>query len=243
LFKANILVILFTGVVHATWGRAIKYDHCGAGLWPASVQPSRLHHNRFFTGVGIFMSQRSIFGAIAVFVLMLPSSPNLIAQSTDAPSFEVAGQLALLRFFGLRAGAGGRITYNINDAFAFEGEANFLPDNEDFLFSGGRQTQFLFGLKSGQRSETIGIFGKLRPGFVQFDRYFIGENNPACGGFALPAECFGTKRNFALDVGGGFEYYPNRFTVIRFDFSNLIIRYLGQTDNTLQIGIGAGLRF
>jgi hypothetical protein len=243
LFKANILVILFRGVAHATWRGTIKHDHCGAGLWPAAVQPRRLHHNRFSIGVGILMSQRSIFAAIAVFLLMFSSSPNLIAQSADAPRFEVAGQLALLRFFGLRAGAGGRITYNINDAFALEGEANFLPDKEDFLFSGGRQTQFLFGLKSGQRGETVGIFGKLRPGFVQFNRYFVGENNPACSGFALPAECFGTKRNFALDVGGGFEYYPNRFTVIRFDFSNLIIRYLGQTDNALQIGIGAGLRF
>jgi len=196
-----------------------------------------------FKGVEIFMRHRLIFVAITVVVLILPSAPNLIAQSTDDSRFEVAGQLTLLRFYGTRVGGGGRITYNINDVFALEGEANFLPDNKDYLFSGGRQSQFLFGLKSGQRGETVGIFGKLRPGFVQFNRYFIGENNPACSGFTLPGECFGTRRNFALDVGGGFEYYPNRFTVIRFDFSNLIIRYLGETDSTLQISIGAGLRF
>jgi hypothetical protein len=193
--------------------------------------------------VGIFMRHRFIFAVIAVAALMLPSAPKLLAQATDDSRFEVGGQLTLLRFYGTRVGGGGRITYNINDAFALEGEANFLPDNEDYLFSGGRQSQYLFGLKSGQRGETVGIFGKVRPGFVQFNRYFIGENNPVCGGFTLPGECFGTRRNFALDVGGGFEYYPNRFTVIRFDFSNLIIRYLGQTDNTLQISIGAGLRF
>jgi outer membrane protein with beta-barrel domain len=193
--------------------------------------------------VGIFMRHRFTFAVIAVAALMLPSTPKLIAQATDDSRFEVAGHLTLLRFYGTRVGGGGRITYNINDAFALEGEANFLPDNGDYLFSGGRQSQYLFGLKSGQRGETVGIFGKVRPGFVQFNRYFIGENNPVCGGFTLPGECFGTRRNFALDVGGGFEYYPNRFTVIRFDFSNLIIRYLGETDSTLQIGIGAGLRF
>jgi hypothetical protein len=38
-------------VSHAARGGAIKQDNYGAGFWPASVQPGRLHPKGSFTGI------------------------------------------------------------------------------------------------------------------------------------------------------------------------------------------------
>jgi hypothetical protein len=35
----------------AAWGGVIGQENCGAGLWPTSEAPGRLHHKDRFTGI------------------------------------------------------------------------------------------------------------------------------------------------------------------------------------------------
>lgn len=123
-------------------------------------------------------------------------------------------------------GFGARIGYNLTENFALEAEGNFFPHEREF--GGGRKSQALFGVKAGKRFEQVGVFAKARPGFVHFSE---GDLQPRRNGgcilvFPPPAGCFeGTGRtHFAFDVGGVFEYYPSRRTLIRFDAGDTIIR-------------------
>ncbi|HEY9401061.1 MAG TPA: hypothetical protein VIQ24_00105, partial [Pyrinomonadaceae bacterium] len=73
-----------------------------------------------------------------------------------------------------------------------------------------------------------GVFAKARPGFVHFSEGDLQERRDvACITiFPPPRGCFEGKgrAHFAFDVGGVFEYYPSRRTLIRFDAGDTIIR-------------------
>jgi hypothetical protein len=83
------------------------------------------------------------------------------------------------------------------------------------------------------------VFGKARPGFIHFSRVLgFGCFNGPC---PQPR-----KTVFAFDVGGVFEYYPSRRTVLRFDVGDTIIRHdhpFLPTSHTLQMSFGAAFRF
>jgi hypothetical protein len=147
-------------------------------------------------------------------------------------------------------GGGVRIGYNISPRFAIEAEGNIFrrPSTDQ-----GRRSQGLFGIKIGKRSENIGLFGKLRLGFMRFDRAFSFS--------ATPLISLDMKDNvyLAVDLGGVVEFYPSRRTIIRFDLGDSIIRYsnrrvknlqpgvIGDLDpyhgHNVQLGIGVGIRF
>lgn len=201
-----------------------------------------------------------------------------LAQSGDEKKFEVGAQFSILQITDpdslnvnnpdaqqrrTEAGFGSRITYNLNRNFALEAEVNFFP--RDFTqvrtdFTGGRITQGLFGIKTGIRKDKIGIFGKVRPGFVSSGgavrSEFPNGNGPD------PNNRFGIKQiratQLTLDVGGAVEFYPSRRTILRFDAGDTITRYpdvqficfpagtLCPEDvykHRLQISAGVGFRF
>ena len=158
-------------------------------------------------------------------------------------------------------GFGGRFGYNFKDWIGIDSEFNYFPvkdttqcisvvDNRGIRIpcpsgNGGHfgEAQMLAGIKTGIRAEKIGIFAKIRPGFVHFsDRqhmeYF---NNPS-------------KWRFALDIGGILEFYPNSVVAIRIDVGETLINFGGYriiggypsqktTNHGLQGGIGFMLRF
>lgn len=202
---------------------------------------------------------------LAVANLLLVSH-NTRAQQDERKRFEAGAQFSLLNIerVGGRSnepGIGGRFAYNLTDTLSLEAEINLFPksyngaSNED----GGRITQGLFGIKAGKRFERFGLFGKLRPGFVSFGRAITGPrdarvfvNNP------LTSFQFGRLTHRAMDVGGVFEFYPSRRTVLRFDLGDTIVRYgqqtfidaLGRsvtdpsfTRHNLQFSAGFGFRF
>lgn len=129
-------------------------------------------------------------------------------------------------------GVGGRFTYNLKRYLALEAELNFFPrDFRKFTtnFTGGPMLEGLAGVKAGLRRKKFGVFGKFRPGFessggAEVPR-FLNGNGPD------PRNPFGFERvrstQFALDVGGVFEFYPSRRTIIRFDAGDTIVRYPG----------------
>jgi hypothetical protein len=164
-----------------------------------------------------------------------------LAQS-DTPKREVGVLFSVLGikdanglsdlFPRTEVGVGGRFSYNLKRYLALEAELNFFPrDFRKFTtnFTGGRMVEGLFGVKAGMRKNRFGVFGKFRPGFessggAQVPRFPNG-NGPD------PQNPFGFERiratQFALDVGGVFEYYPSRRTVLRFDAGDTIVRYPG----------------
>jgi hypothetical protein len=190
--------------------------------------------------------------AVAVFSLTL-NHGRAYAQADETRKVEVGGQFSLLSAANGSAsvttvlpciippcpvatftsegrktepGFGARVGYNFTENFALEAEGNFFPREREF--GGGRKSQGLFGVKAGKRFEQVGLFVKARPGFVHFSEGNLEERRDvACITiFPPPRACFEGKgrTDFAFDVGGVFEYYPSRRTLIRFDAGNTILR-------------------
>jgi hypothetical protein len=161
-------------------------------------------------------------------------------------------------------GLGGRIGYNLSPYFALEAEVDLFP--KDDLFN-GRKVEGLFGLKSGYRSKTLGIFAKARPGFVHSARSVTNcvVNTTIANGTTRSefVRCFsaGSRTDFALDVGGVLELYTSGSSLLRFDIGDTLQRTAehgidfnsagvgvvvlrpSRTAHNLQVSIGAGFRF
>jgi len=181
------------------------------------------------------MFKRLIFALAAI---ALTSALHSAQAQADEKKFEVGGQFTILRppthtVNGLtlsedRAndpGFGGRFGYNFSKYVALEAEVNFFPLDRDL--EGGRKTQGLFGVKAGKRFDRFGVFGKARPGFVNFKRGDYVLVRGCVQVFPPPLGCYDpvSTTNFAFDVGGVVEVYPSKRTLVRFDASDLIIRF------------------
>ncbi|HZG51223.1 MAG TPA: outer membrane beta-barrel protein [Pyrinomonadaceae bacterium] len=190
--------------------------------------------------------------AAAIFFLSL-NTGRTYAQVDESSRFEMGGQFSVLNASNGRAsvtttvqciippcpvvtstsegqkaepGFGARLGYNFTESFALEAEGNFFPREREF--GGGRKSQALIGVKAGKRFEQVGVFVKARPGLVHFSEGDLQERSDvACITiFPPPRGCFEARgrTHFAFDVGGVFEYYPSRRTLIRFDAGDTIIR-------------------
>lgn len=147
-------------------------------------------------------------------------------EKSAATRFEVAAQFSSITFSPdqTQPGAGARFTFNFNDNFALEAEANYFP-NDNGRFStnrdNGRATQALFGVKAGKRFKNFGIFAKARPGFISFTRGIVDvvATAPATtpGGFPFFELRSRRLTHAALDTGAALEFYPSRRLVTRFD--------------------------
>jgi len=160
-------------------------------------------------------------------------------------------------------GVGVRFSYNINRYIAVEAEANWLFQKE-FInhfplinqspFSGGNKFQMLFGPKFGKRWKRIGVFGKVRPGFIHFNAFpvttWIQQVPP--GQPFLSLTSLRDAKFFNIDMGGVFEYYPTKRTLFRVDVGDTFVRYNRQepkefnptfTRHNLQMNLGFGFRF
>jgi hypothetical protein len=189
----------------------------------------------------------SCLGLLVLFALGVVTAH---AQSDDM-KFEVGGQFSVLRVpTGIISvtttpcivapcpitivrtdhrdtnyGFGGRFGYRQSKYFTLEGEGNFFP--HDGVLDAGRKIQGFFGVKAGKRFEKIGVFAKARPGFVRYSRGDYREpGGPCIAVFPQPIGCFQAlgETRFAADLGGVFEYYPTKRTIIRFDAGDTIVR-------------------
>ncbi|MCZ2391091.1 MAG: porin family protein [Acidobacteria bacterium] len=167
------------------------------------------------------------------------------------------------------SGFGGRFTYNINRNLAVETEVNYTPSTKTITelawagestnvpASGGEKTQVLFGVKYGYRGKRFGVFGKARPGLIHFNAFpFVAFSFPVYqNGQQVSLVVASSEKPatfFNVDVGGVFEYYTSKRTMIRFDVGDTIIRYNAQdpkqynpnfTRHNLQMNLGFGFRF
>jgi hypothetical protein len=167
--------------------------------------------------------------ALIGMVLLVSVSP-VAAQSSDTP-FRVGGQVASVSSGEFDTadndnGFGALFSWVPMRWVGFDAEVNFFPENIDevMTFSPSR-LEGLFGVTIGPQFDRLRPFAKVRPGFLDYAA--------VSGGFACiaiyppPLSCVlaGGKTTFALDLGGGFEYFPSRATFIRVDGSDRMLRY------------------
>lgn len=139
-------------------------------------------------------------------------------------------------------GVGGRFTYNANDYIAFDSEISYFPQNPSGDFG---ETAVLAGVRAGIRTDKIGVFAKARPGLIRF------------GGDSFKVYNGAARNNFAVDVGGVLEFYPNKRVIIRVDAGDTIIPFRNDgvrtgasiipgtpgTTHNFQGSFGIGFRF
>ena len=160
-------------------------------------------------------------------------------------------------------GLGVRYTFNFTKSFAMEVEGNLFPEDKKanpilgvpmrILEPGGRKMQLLAGPKAGFRGKKFGVFGKARLGLIRIDRYdAVVLVGPPDDGFFVLSEQRNGVGFLNADIGGVFEYYPSKRTVIRVDVGDSIIHYRklppkelnpSITNHNLQTSIGFGFRF
>lgn len=175
-------------------------------------------------------------------------------SNSETPHFELG-----IAFSGIHLsensnfGVGARAVYNFNSSFALEGEGNFFLNNPaPGILSGGRAIEGLFGPKIGLRTETVGIFGKVRPGFITFSNTAQGITFNPTVPFAFTIET-GRLTEPALDLGTVIEIYPSRHWAWRTDLGDTMIFYRSSsffgvtlpatTKNNFQFGTGFQYRF
>ncbi len=227
-----------------------------------------------------------------VLVLFFAFAITAVRAQSDDEKFEVGGQFSVLRvprrsinattFPCIVApcptaiattendvtnyGFGGRLGYRVSKYFTLEGEGNFFP--QDGVLDAGRKIQGFFGVKAGKRLEKFGVFAKARPGFVNYSRGDYQAVGVCIAIFPPPIGCYQpvSRTNFAIDLGGVFEYYPTKRTIIRFDAGDTIVRLpdrsvaafqtnapsiftlvvvpaTSETRHNFQAGVGFGFRF
>ena len=168
------------------------------------------------------------------------------AQSQEpTPRFEIGAHYAFLDVanFGERdktSGLGARFTYNCNKYIATEAEIDYFPRKDELAF--GRAALGTFGVKAGLRQKRFGVFGKARPGFIHFPETPPNVCPLIQSLFGIPCLQL-AKTNFAMDVGGVFEYYASRKIGLRFDGGDTIIKHQRILGTTHQLQISAGVVF
>jgi hypothetical protein len=179
------------------------------------------------------MLRKALSILVGLLLVLAPGSAPLLAQS-DNPKFELGGHYSLLTSGYRDSGLGGRFGVNLHPYLT--AEAEFSDYFQDRYYEGTKRMG-LFGVSIGPRTETISLFTKISPGFIHFSN----EYNPSCSGISFI--CTTPQTHFALDMGGGFELYPNHHTYIRFDIGNLWIHRSSASSNELLMTVGAGFRF
>lgn len=190
---------------------------------------------------------------------LLLLSTAALAQS-QVRRFEAGYQVAYVSQYELDSndiGVGGRFTFRPTPILGIEGELNFYPaDIPDRSTLTSSRLEGLFGVTVGPRFDRFAVFGKARTGFMRFGE---APAPVACILiFPPPLGCVlaGGHTSPALDLGGGFEFYPSQAMALRVDVSSLFIRYPGPAFNrdreafeqdfwgaNLRVMVGLGYRF
>lgn len=153
------------------------------------------------------------------FALLL-SAASLPAQD-NYTRFEFGAEYSTARLTSNDLGAtnysgfGGRFDWNLNRRLALESQLDFFPEHLIPLLSiqGGQTLQAAFGIRAKViQTRRLAVFGLIRPGFFHFTdvQYLI--SNSSNGATGLRPET-----HFALNIGGGLEYYVSPRWALRAD--------------------------
>jgi hypothetical protein len=159
-------------------------------------------------------------GCFRVLVLLLPAVVSPLYGQDNYTRFELGAQFSTVRLTNSDLGAtdysgfGGRFDWNLNRRLAFESQIDFFPEHTRSLLSiqGGQTLQAVFGLRAKViQTRRLSVFGLIRPGFFHFTDVLYFNSNSITGFAERP------ETHFALNLGGGVEYYLNPRWVLRAD--------------------------
>ncbi len=218
----------------------------GCSVVPIASQPQPSLDKRFEIGGHFVYLQRQDANT---FLELLRDRGFLIPSNADPANINEFG-------FGARLG------FNFTKHFALEAEANVFPQDKTnnampgdifrVFEPGGRKLQIVGGPKIGIRKPKFGVFGKLHLGVIGMDRYeaLVAISPPGTGAGTIEKR-YGVYF-FNVNVGGVFELYPSRRTIVRFDAGDTWINYraLEPKDinpsikrHNFQFSAGFGFRF
>jgi hypothetical protein len=203
---------------------------------------------------------RLITGYFRLLGLMLPLAALPVFAQDNYTRFEFGAQFSTVRLTNTDLGAtdysgfGGRFDWNLNRRLALESQIDFFPEHAVPLLTiqGGRTIQAVFGVRAKViQTRRLSVFGLIRPGFFHFtDVLYFNPNSTA--GFGERAET-----HFALNLGGGLEYYLNPRWVLRADIEGNPYRVpnsnvslpsgvrpfiMGKIDDTTRFSFGVAYR-
>ena len=206
------------------------------------------------------MTIRSIARHLGVFGFFLLLAASALLAQDDYTRVEFGAQYSLVRLTNTELGAtnysgfGGRFDWNLNRRLALESQIDFFPENLLPLLSiqGGQTIQAAFGMRAKVvQTRRISVFGLVRPGFFHFTDALYSSPNSGTGFSTHP------ETHFAMNIGGGIEFYPSPRWVLRADIEGNPYRVpnstvtgpgggtilaLGQIDDTTRLSFGVAYR-
>ena len=203
------------------------------------------------------MKTLSVLFLVGVFSLLV--APATAVAQGPGP-VEVGGHVSILQLEDsttTNTGFGGRVAWHLAPWGALEAEANYFPDDR-FVQDASptpfslryerRRTDLFAGPKLGFRGERFGVFGKVRPGFTWLTNKGVGCAGEICALILIAEPEYQTE--FALDLGGVFEFYPSSRSVLRGDVGTRLIWNRSSappcddcTTQNFASSIGVGFRF
>jgi hypothetical protein len=193
---------------------------------------------------------RSLLAACVPLITCWSVSVSAQAPSRPLEAGVHAAALRLGEFDRTEPGLGGRLTWDLSPRLAVEGEFTVFPrdrrvGSNQVIRGDARKNQGLFGVKAGYRSDRWGVFGKVRPGFVRFEKFVYRSDVVCIAIFPPPAACLTSFTAAALDLGGVVEVYPSNRLVVRLDAGST---YIGSSTArsgrpNLQVSGGVGFRW
>lgn len=174
-------------------------------------------------------------------------APLLLWMSTGIAAaqggrFELAGKFVThgqSEFDETDLGFGAQFGYRLTPSIALEAELSVFPGDltESAPFSASR-LEGLFGVRAGRQWEKMGVFGKVRPGFLHYGA--ASEPLVCILIFPPPLICSlasgGTS--LAVDLGGVVELYPSPRSFVRFDVGDEMVRFHGPVLRTSGTELG-----
>jgi len=141
-------------------------------------------------------------------------------------------------------GVGGRFGFRLSRRVDLEANLSYLQEpTQPTRLPGGLQG--LFGIKSGWQGKDIALYAKARFGFLRYQDK--NHSSQSCPDLLSTAPCYDTPPQ--IDIGGVIEFFRTLKVVPRVEVGDVMTLYRGrhssssETRHSLQIQVGAGLRF
>jgi hypothetical protein len=113
------------------------------------------------------------------------------------------------------SGFGGNFAYRITNRLWVDSDVNYFPSSGGFG-NKGAMIQGEFGPRYGYTGKNWGLYLKLRPGFIYYDKTLTIDSGSA----------FVDATRFAWDFGSILEWFATRHSTLRIDAGTTVVRYL-----------------